>query len=307
MKLKEFLSKINKDYFYIMHLSYNGSKKIDLWNYAKENRLIGLDAPRIVTDDWEKIRESAKYRLPKIWVRQFDLFCREMQIGDIVLILDGWHSLLGVAEIACGSHSYKKALSARHEFFDHVRDVNWVVKFNYDKSLPLPRRLYGFNNTLSRAELDTERWNDIVQLEISTSQAQESINRIQRNPIIRKYGPTGEGMEHMRLKKLIAEKPALIGLKNVEEVKLEYEFLSGDAADIVFKLSGNRYVVVEIETTNPLPGCFQALKYRILKCAELGLPITSPNVEAILVAWLINDEVKSFCLKYNLRFCRLTA
>jgi len=38
-----------------MHLSYNGRKKRELWNYAKNENLIGLDYPKIVTADWVKI------------------------------------------------------------------------------------------------------------------------------------------------------------------------------------------------------------------------------------------------------------
>jgi hypothetical protein len=216
--------------------------------------------------------------------------------------LDGWDSLLGVAEIINDKYRYKKELSAKHIFFDHVRDVDWIVELEYDKSLQLPRRLHGFNNALSKVESRTGRWHDLMDLDINTSEAKENIVRILRNPIVRKYGPGGEGAEHKKLKRFIAENPDSIGLKDVEETKLEYIFPSEDVADIVFRLSGNRYAVVEIETTNPLPGCFQALKYKILKCAELGLSITSSDVEAIMVAWLIPDDVKNFCLKYNVRF-----
>jgi len=60
VKLDEFLFKTGKDYFYIMHLSYNGHEKIRLWNYAKEKKLIGLDVPGIVTNDWSKIHELAR-------------------------------------------------------------------------------------------------------------------------------------------------------------------------------------------------------------------------------------------------------
>jgi hypothetical protein len=64
----------------------------------------------------------------------------------------------------------------------------------------------------------------------------------------------------------------------------EYELPSGDRADVVFDLLGNRYAVVEIETDNPTPGAYQAIKYKVLKCAQVGLDLKSRNVEAILVA-----------------------
>jgi len=89
---------------------------------------------------------------------------------------------------------------------------------------------------------------------------------------------------------------------NVKNTEIEYVFISGDAADVVFELDGDKYAVVEIETIDPLPGCYQTLKYKVLKCAELGQDIKSSNVEAILVAWSIPEEIKRFCTKYGIRF-----
>jgi hypothetical protein len=120
--------------------------------------------------------------------------------------------------------------------------------------------------------------------------------------ITRKYGPGGEGNVHKELKDWVAQNPIEIGLINVKKTEIEYAFASGDCADIVFELDGNKYVVVEIETREPSPGSLQALKYRVLKCAELGLDIKSPNVEAILVAWSIPKEVRNFCTKYGIRY-----
>ena len=131
---------------------------------------------------------------------------------------------------------------------------------------------------------------------------ERSGNRRERIAKIRKYGSGGEGENHKNLKEWIAQNPNEIGLTNVKKVDIEYSFLSGDRADIVFKLSGNKYVVVEIETIDPLPGCYQALKYRTLKCAELGLDINSLNVEGFVVAWLIPEDVRNFCNKYGIRF-----
>jgi len=126
-------------------------------------------------------------------------------------------------------------------------------------------------------------------------------NRARRVVIARKYGSGGEGKEHKELKEWTAQHPESMGLSDVEKTEIEYVFLSGDAADIVFKFPANRYAVVEVETFDPLPGCYQALKYKVLKCAELGLEVLSPNVEAIVVAWSIPDNVKDFCTKYNIR------
>ena len=104
------------------------------------------------------------------------------------------------------------------------------------------------------------------------------------------------------LKEWVAQNPKDIGLTNVEKTDIEYVFISGDTADIVFKLSNDRYAIIEIKTIDPLPGCHQTLKYRTLKCAELGLDITSSEVEGILVAWSIPKKVKDFCDRYGIRF-----
>lgn len=80
-----------------------------------------------------------------------------------------------------------------------------------------------------------------------------------------------------------------------------HKFISGDIADIVFEIRANHYVVVEIETDYPLPGCYQALKYRVLKCAEMGKNINSSNVEAVLVAKIMPRDVRKICSKYGIR------
>ncbi|MGA2790838.1 MAG: hypothetical protein ABSF00_08725 [Candidatus Bathyarchaeia archaeon] len=121
----------------------------------------------------------------------------------------------------------------------------------------------------------------------------------------RKYGHGGEGEEHKRLKQWVATHPGNIGLTGVTKCHVEYVFPSGDAADIVFELSDDHYAIVEVETWNPLPGCYQALKYRVLKCAEVGLAINSPNVEAVVVAKVCSKEIKDFCTKYDVRFVQM--
>lgn len=116
--------------------------------------------------------------------------------------------------------------------------------------------------------------------------------------MVRKYGPGGEGIEHKRLKEWIAQNPEKIGLADVKRTKIEYTFTSGDIADIVFELDRNKCAVVEIETIDSYTGSYQVLKYKVLKCAELGMDIKCPEVEAILVAWSIPQQVRDlmFCV-----------
>jgi hypothetical protein len=300
MKLEEFLSELNKNHFYIMHLSYAGEEKERLWDYGKENRLIGLDH-RLVTDYWLRIRDRVKHQLDPVWVNQFNLFCEDMHIGDIVLALDGCEYLLGIAEIKENVAKYKKNLQG--VFFDHVRLVDWILAYDYDKSTPLPHALDRFTNTLRRVDAGKRYWNDLAPLQINISQVSEPIRRT-RILRVRKYGSGGEGIDHKKLKEWIAVNPDVIGLRNVRKTTVEYTFPSGDTADIVFELENDRYTVVEIETSDPLPGCYQALKYRTLKCAELGMPITSSIVEAIVVAWDFQPYIEDFCSSYAIKHCK---
>ncbi len=117
----------------------------------------------------------------------------------------------------------------------------------------------------------------------------------------KKYGTGGEGIEHKRLKEWVANNPRSVGIKNVRSTKVEHSYLSGDSVDILFELTTNTDVVIEIETIDPLPGCHQAIKYRALRCAERGLPLSSDEVQAMIVAWEIPVHVMEFCEKYNIR------
>ena len=129
---------------------------------------------------------------------------------------------------------------------------------------------------------------------------QKSVSRPDSVARIRKYGLGGEGQEHRRLKTWLSEHPDKLGLTDVAEVEIEHRYLSGDSADLIFTHCANRYTVVEIETTDPLPGAHQAIKYRALLCAEKMLPLDTDAVRAILVAWSIPEEVRAFCKKYGI-------
>jgi hypothetical protein len=119
---------------------------------------------------------------------------------------------------------------------------------------------------------------------------------------VRKYGPGGEGQAHKTLKEWVADHPEALDLGDIESRKIEYVFISGDAADVVFFHKYGGYTVVEIETTTPLPGAHQCIKYRSLLCASKGLPLDARMVHAMLVAWSIPQEVAAFCDKYGIGF-----
>jgi len=116
---------------------------------------------------------------------------------------------------------------------------------------------------------------------------------------IDKY-PGGEGEDHKQLKEWIAIHPKKIGLTKVRDTELEHIFPSGDAVDILFQMKDGTDAVVEIETNFPIPGSWQAIKYRALRCAERALKLNSKKVKAILVAWKIPDALREFCKNYNI-------
>ena len=142
-----------------MHLSYEGCEQERFWSFAQKNSLIGLSHP-FVTEDWTSNRDFNKKALSFTWVKQFDMFYKEMTTGDIVLILKGDDSLLGVAEIAEPAHMFDCSLAGTEcvPFFEHARKVKWLKTCPYDEPQELPLPVKGFVNVLSKVEPETERW-----------------------------------------------------------------------------------------------------------------------------------------------------
>lgn len=132
--------------------------------------------------------------------------------------------------------------------------------------------------------------------------AAKSTDRQAKIEQLRKYGPGGEGPDHQKLKEWIADHPDVLGLTDVSGHQVEYRFESGDRADLVFEHKSGIYTVIEVETTTPLPGAHQAIKYRALLCAQKGFPLDSHKVRSILVAWSIPLQVATFCTNYGIEF-----
>jgi hypothetical protein len=158
------------------------------------------------------------------------------------------------------------------------------------------------NTTNQLASLLQEMWGSGIVPPASGPRSTASSLHTQRVARSRKYGPTGEGPEHKQLKEWLANNPARLGYEDVIEVRVERVFRSGDCADIVWQRKEEQFVVIEVETNIPEPGAYQALKYRCLLCAEMGLELTSLDVEAWVVAREIPESVRAFCEKYDIRF-----
>jgi hypothetical protein len=134
----ELLASEHKDHFYMMHLSYGSDKtqRKRLWEYAIHNNTIGLDW-ETVRRDWDTLSESERQGTSWFWTRQFNLFCKEMRVSDYVVILNGIHSVLGIAKITETKHHFRPELSSYStnpfRFFDHVREyVTWIKQYPWD-------------------------------------------------------------------------------------------------------------------------------------------------------------------------------
>lgn len=158
-----------RNYFYIMHLNYGDvfdhseclHNREMLWKYARENKKIGLNHD-FVEGSWynESIRETAIAKgLPTIWSNQFDIFYNSMIKHDIVVILAGLDSILGVAEVKDEEPNYNP--ESEENFFPHTRKVCWIHEYTFGNRHMIPS-VIGFVNTINRVEPDTERWRSLT-------------------------------------------------------------------------------------------------------------------------------------------------
>ncbi len=155
-----------RNFFWLMHLSYGTMTEEDRrehWNYARDHSLIGLDLPREVPRDWNEMTDAQKQALRSQkpnWYDHFEWFCNEMKPNDLVIIANGWDSLLGIGKVKPSKppYRYRRELSARAIFFDHVRDVIWERAQEYDDRILLPTPLMGFDRTLLMVKFNTTFW-----------------------------------------------------------------------------------------------------------------------------------------------------
>jgi hypothetical protein len=168
MKLISLLNQKGKNYFYIMHLSYGGAEREPLWKCAIEHNIIGLHHRKVWEYDWIKAPEWVKNRISKFWQNQLDIFSKEIENNDTVIILSGWDSILGIAE-NIGPYKYQKELTSSEQvygdFFCYTREVQWRKNYDYNKRYKLISPLNGFNNTISKVKKGDKRWTKLVNLD----------------------------------------------------------------------------------------------------------------------------------------------
>ncbi len=169
MKLNSVLK--GRDHFYIMHLSYGneGKRTIPtierLWNIAKKKNRIGL-SHYLVEGFWndEGVPELALTKgLPPKWRSQFDIFYNQMGKHDIVVILSGQDSILGVAKVTEEKPKYDLKLEGK--FFSHYREISWERDYDFDERLMITP-VKGFVNSLDRVKQGTERWANLMTVKL---------------------------------------------------------------------------------------------------------------------------------------------
>ncbi len=231
---------------------------------------------------------------------EFINFTKKIRNNDIILLYNYEKIYTGVAKKRRdGKIHYETTKEPIHRI-----DVDWLYHAKPKKAK------FSWYDTVHKIEdKDLPRITD----KALRSFLQNKINEKERLPeetktrtkeaVVRKYGAGGEGIAHKELKDWVAENPDFLGLdkdKINETQTEEHVFLSGDLPDIIFICDNNKYVIVEVETTNPLPGAYQAIKYRSLLCAELGIPLDSMNVKSFLVTKLSSYDVEEFCRNYQI-------
>ncbi|MCB0399485.1 MAG: hypothetical protein KDD26_07655 [Winogradskyella sp.] len=168
-----------------------------------------------------------------------------------------------------------------------LHDLNTVIQNEHQKSI--------IQNIL---EEDLTAFSS-VRPDVQGALPNRSVERIL---LKRKYGKGGESKAHKDLKNFIAENPEFIGL-NKKDYKshIEHKFISGDLVDVLFESRiDSEDAVVEIELDHVLPGIHQAIKYKVLRCSQLGIPLDSKKVKAVVVAWKFKEIEIELCTKYGI-------
>lgn len=284
-------------------MSKDGKEKKKLWTYARENNVIGLrDSDGIILEKrWDKVSDEERMSVTKFWRGQYNRFYYEMDIGDIVLVMDGEKKLYGVAEVR-GRPRLIKNDKIDEEFYPHIRNVKWLIAYDEPIDFRLPKGTK-FRGTLLKITPQDKPW------KLTNYDIREPLKNLKVKPaadaklLRRKYGQRGESEEHKKLKILYANHPERLGLENCSG-KSEYPFDTQDVADIVYFRGKEPIAVAEVETNvgDPYVGALQALKYRILLCAKYAINITSKKISAYLICTKQpNGKTKKLCKRYGIR------
>lgn len=257
-------------------------------DFALKNNVVAIGFSRCNVEKCKS--RSGKYCKGCRQSNEFLNFSENIRFGDIILLYNHFKVYIGKVS----KTHYKVQQSPRHRI-----DVEWLSKkpkkanFGMWQDTVHPVYKKDLVNVMDK-ELKLFLEHEI------TIKSKLNLKQNNKKTTRRKYGSSGEGKDHKKLKNWIADNPKFVGLENVVITEIDnHIFPSGDRPDIVFFCEDNNYATVEIETNQLDGGMYQAIKYKSLLCAELGLPLNSPNVKTFLIAWEMPKEVKDFCDKYE--------
>lgn len=118
------------------------------------------------------------------------------------------------------------------------------------------------------------------------------------------HGEGGEGPIHEALKRAVYTEPSkVLGRAGLKGIEMEFQFETGDRADVVLEDLEGRYITVEVEESVPRGnrvGLLQAIKYKYMyavKCSR-----QNEEVLTFLVAHEIDEEVKAICRRYGVEY-----
>jgi hypothetical protein len=116
------------------------------------------------------------------------------------------------------------------------------------------------------------------------------------------WSGNGEESEaHLALKMAIASDPVRwLGEGGLTLIQVEYEFPTGDRADVLLQDGNGKVIGVEIELHQDMDRCegmYQAIKYRFMAAAHTGRCYSDSR--AMLVSHFISPELMELCKRYD--------
>ena len=278
-------------------------------------------------DEWENVIKDEEVAVMgwgtdtdpedhKYGKRMGDLFAGygtpSIQIGDVILVGHGrTHRnivAVGVVDSDCWTDDSHPAWhDGKPVQMRRLRPIQWLKGVSIPPAVtrPLEQALprNGYAMCMKPLDVDNHHLNKLR--EWLDTQLEDA--RVMEKGRRRAKYCGEESPGHKRLKRWCAYHPEELGLspQDVLMVPGTQEFCpcapyTRDCCDVLFKMRGGRYAVMEVETTDPKPGVYQALKYRTLLCARNDYPITSGKVKAMLVAWEIPADVRDLCDRYGI-------
>lgn len=217
--------------------------------------------------------------------------CHDGRAGVIALVrvtADAEESGIGIEEYVDGSRTWWRWSAT----VEQVNTTGFLPRMDLNAAKGYELGYWRYSGL---RELRPDEFERIRVAYVSTSDSHAAASAIQSVPT--RFGPGGEGPEHLALKRAIAARPdVLLHEDGLQLYQMEFLFDSSDKCDVVLKDRNGCFVAVEIEVDcmeQEVVGPLQAMKYRALLAYHFDVPQT--EVRAILVAHSVHGAVKERC------------